>query len=90
MIEYEVLCTALDRYNRRLRGEVIAEDAPREGDGFDIVEEAPGGSSPPPHPAFGASYGAGVPDVTAETVLPEGGYGQPGADPNAGPPPFRR
>lgn len=79
MIAYEDLCLALDRYNRRLRGEVVPDVQPQqvgEAVDLDFVEEDASASPPPPPPAFGVSYGSGVPDVTAETVLPEGSYGQ--------------
>lgn len=89
MIAYEDLCVALDRYNRRLRGEVVPETpppAPHAADDFDIMEEAEVEASPAA-PEFGADFGPGTPDITAETELPEAGYDpqyqQQGYDPNA-------
>jgi hypothetical protein len=75
MIAYEDLCLALDRHNRRLRGEVVPEPPPMgraapADDDFDIMEEAD--AAPPAE--LGADYSQGAPDVTAETELPEGGY----------------
>lgn len=80
MIAYEDLCTALDRYNRRLRGEVVPEAEPMYEEAAEVLEmpDMPSGSQPPPHPAFGVSYGSNVPAVTEETALPEGSYGEPG------------
>lgn len=76
MIGYDQLSTALDRYNRRLRGEVVPElpaQASADTDGFDIMEEAEvhldyegqASQAPPPYPQ-------GTPDITAETLLPDG------------------
>ncbi|MDY0003973.1 MAG: hypothetical protein RBU30_21930 [Polyangia bacterium] len=79
MIAYEDLCLALDRYNRRLRGEVVPEPSQAQGmeaEELDFVEEQPAAAPPPPPRAFGVSQGSSVPDVTLETALPEGSYGQ--------------
>lgn len=81
MIPYEDLCRALDIYNRKLRGEDVPEEAYQEqalDDEFDIVESAD-------MEAEGLQmeeYAEGVPDVTAETAVPDADFGgeqQPGS-----------
>jgi len=88
MIPYEHLCSALDIYNRKLRGEDVPEDAYQEHDledEFDIVESAEAGEG-----VVGADLGGEFadlePDVTAETVVPSadfGGYDQSGSGDHA-------
>jgi hypothetical protein len=83
MIPYEDLCRALDIHNRKLRGEEVPEldyQQPVMDDDFDIVESADAGAHDISMDM--EEYGDGVPDVTAETAVPQadfGAYDQPGS-----------
>lgn len=92
MIPYEGLCRALDIYNRKLRGEDVPEEAYQEeafDDDFDIVESEDAGVEVADMDMevdvdmeVEGQYGDAVPDVTAETAVPEadfGGHDQPGS-----------
>lgn len=76
MIPYEDLCSALDIYNRKLRGEDVPVEAYEEqalDDDYDIVESDDAGAGIVA--AEGEYYDAN-PDVTAETAVPEVGFGE--------------
>ncbi len=85
MIAYEDLCRALDRYNRRLRGEEVPEEPVyAEVDaGYDVMETSDAGAEAGAADALSADYGDGYPDITAETELPEEGYEQQAYDQQA-------
>jgi hypothetical protein len=77
MIPYEDLCRSLDIYNRKLRGEDVPEEAYQEqvaDDDFDIIESAEADEQ-----AFATQMegedAEGLPDVTAETAMPEADFG---------------
>ncbi|MFH2009429.1 MAG: hypothetical protein ABI333_22750 [bacterium] len=69
MIAYEELCQALDRYNRRLRGEDVPVEEYAASDDFDIVESEDASAAE-------MDYDLTGPDVTDETAVPDASYGE--------------